>query len=123
MLQTLFARALSRTAAPQPAAYKVGALVLHSLLVSMALWASPASACTEVGDAGRTATPTLNSAEGLKLRMRQPDAVRSASLTQPPLALAAADETGDRHTYKPVAMLVAALALMVSIALRRSGKY
>lgn len=92
----------------------------------------------------------LGSAEGLKLRMRQQDTVLSAYLPPPSMtamnsraeaeprgnterasantvaqrtpALAAADDSADSHAYKPIAMLAAALALMISIALRRSGK-
>lgn len=87
-------------------------------------------------------------AEGLKLRMRQQDGVlsaylppaslaaqarstslpastdRSAALTErSPLTLPAKAAPDDAdHADKPLAMLAAALALMVSIALRRSGK-
>ncbi len=40
----------------------------------------------------------------------------------PPLPASETSETSDGHAYKPLSMLAAALALMVSIALRRSRK-
>lgn len=88
-------------------------------------------------------------AEGLKLRTRQEETVLSAYLTPPslgsqvrpatrpastersaamtersPAAVPAQPrpDNSAEHAYKPVAMLAAALALMVTIALRRSGK-
>lgn len=44
------------------------------------------------------------------------------TLSQRLPVLAAAEDSADSHTSKPIAMLAAALALMASIALRRSGK-
>lgn len=95
------------------------------------------------------ARASMAPADGLKLRMRQQDSLLSAYL--PPASLGAqarpaslptstdrsaalserpssslpaqpAPDTPAEHTYKPLAMLAAALALMVSIAVRRSGK-
>lgn len=139
------------------------------ILLGLAFGASSALACTAADMAAHDAaemhqagvmhtTPaarlnprgSIAPAEGLKLRMRQQDAVLSAYL--PPASLAAqaratslpastersaartersspltlpakaAPDDAANHTYKPLAMLAAALALMVSIALRRSGK-
>lgn len=97
-------------------------------------------------DARLDARTSMSSTEGLKMRLRPQDAVLSAyhppasiSAQARPAALPAsldrstaqaerapppqpAAETSEGHSYKPLAMLAAALAVMVSIALRRSGK-
>ena len=144
-------------------------LFTRSLLLTVALLAGPAFACT-AADAGPTTSAPLDSveggvvhmtpaarmsptvglgnAEGLKLRMRQHDTLLSAYMqpgqTHPALradaepsrstdrtnatlaprapVLTPSEASDDSHAYKPVAMLVAALAVMVSIALRRGGK-
>lgn len=123
MLRTLFRRSLWMTG---------------SLLVGLVLLADSSLACT-ASDAGTAASTALDSAEGgvvqmtpaarmsptvglgntagLKLRIGQ-----TQSLTQRTPVLAASENTADSPTYKPLAMLAAAVALMVSIALRRSGK-
>lgn len=123
MLRTLFRRSLWMTG---------------SLLVGLVLLADSSLACT-ASDAGTAASTALDSAEGgvvqmtpaarmsptvglgntagLKLRIGQ-----TQSLTQRTPVLATSENTADSPTYKPLAMLAAAVALMVSIALRRSGK-
>ncbi len=119
----------------------VGLIALFSLI---ALAAGPAAACT-------AADASLASTEGLKLRLPQGGTVLSAYVP-PPSMLAQArpslrdspsgqvaepdrkttgaqsspnlpsSEPSESHAIQPLAMLAAALVLMVSIALRRSGK-
>lgn len=121
------------------------------LLLTMLLTSGPVLACTSANmasatarddtDMGHASVVKMSSAahmdprvsmapgEGLKLRTRQQDTLLSAALTErasprplPTPPAQAAPDTSAEHAYKPVAMLVAALALMLSIALRRTGK-
>lgn len=118
------------------------------LLAWLTLAGSPALACTteELQRTPETGTAKTSPNQGLKLRTRHQNTVfqghlASASLAPPAVPvfrLAEADpipssdprtrgatqghESSSAHSYQPLAMLGAALVLMISIALRRSGK-
>jgi hypothetical protein len=115
----------------------LSSLLTRSLpLTALTLWASSALACT-VANAGPTAHATLNSANSGVMQMTLMGARTKAEpgrkterglgrvntlATRTPV-LATTEDATNSHPYQPIAMLAAALALMVSIALRRSGKH